>query len=150
MSSSLFTRFITFPYIFWQVTENKSQCLFKQISRGKTPQLLRCKLFYKHVKLKQNACNNRRPRPTPHTALTAAPHLLRHFRSVSCHTHQRSPTGSLQLKLPKNGNFCERRSGSSYGPCPLLSSPRAGPWGNRDTSAPSALTYTQCVCWIHC
>lgn len=61
MSSSLFTRFIIFPYIFWQATENKSQCLFKRISRGKNPKLLRCKLFYKHVKLRQNACSTRSP-----------------------------------------------------------------------------------------
>lgn len=74
MSSSLFTRFIIFPYIFWQATENKSQCLFKRISRGKNPKLLRCKLFYKHVKLRQNACSTRSPSGPAH-ALGAFAHF---------------------------------------------------------------------------
>ena len=122
MSSSLFARFITFPYIFWQVTENKSQCLFKQISRGKNPKLLRCKLFYKHVKLKQNACNNRRPLPTLHTTFTEFSHFLSRFRSISCHTQKRKSNCFATVKACKKLEFLWKKVRLQLWVLPALSS----------------------------
>lgn len=148
MSSSLFTRFITFPYIFWQATENKSQCLFKRINRGKNPKLLRCKLFYKHVKLRQNACSTRSP---------SALHTPRGHSHIFWATSAQFPV-TQHRKLPcfaavpacKKLQFLWKKVRLQLRVLPALSSALWKACAKELSNLCSpALTDRQCKCWSH-